>query len=286
MRSAAAFVLLCCALLAKASAAEIVSAGLSDAVPGHPGLAYLDLVRQIAPDLAPAKDGSAAGHLAAELHFADGEWSADAGEPVTIDHVTALALRAEGKEQLALLVDLGDGGDRAESFTALALYDDAPTPKLLDIADASYDQFTIFGDPPLLDLSADDQAILVRNTRSNSNQDSEVTEFLFIRNDRIAAIGDVLAFSDWNCKFKHRQTSSFDTVPDPGKPYAGVRASVLDEVVAQDENYEGMCGDNEKHPTLHARTVSATWRWDAGAEKFVADSDALEELAKDDTDRF
>ncbi len=273
------------ALLGTANAAEPASAGLSDAAPGHAGT-YFDLVKQIAPDLAPVGDGSAAGHLAAELRFSDGEWSADAGEPVTIDRVTALALRAEGEQRLMLLVDLGDGGDRAESFTALALYDDAPTPKLLDVVDASYDQFTVFGDPPLLDLSPDDQAILVRNTHSNSNQSYDSTVLLFVRDGRLSEIDSVLAFSDWNCDLEHRQETSFEVVPDPGKPYAAIRASVVDEVIARDPTEEGMCGDEEKHPAPYQRAVSATYRWDAGAEKFVPNSDALDKLAGDDTNRF
>jgi len=269
-------------LLARAHAEEAVRAELSDEVPGHPGVVYLDLVRQVAPDIAAA----GAGHLGAELRYLDDEnSSAEAGDEVGIDGVVPLEMRAGGAARLVLLVDLGDGGDRAESFSALALFDDSPSPKLLDVADVSYDQYTFFDEPPLLDLSGDDQAIVVRNAHSNSNEDYEVAEILFVRGDRLSVVGTVTLFSDWNCDFEHGQELSLAIVPDPGKPYAGVRADVRDEVRAREEA-EGMCGDEEKKPEPKKRVVSATWRWDAAQQKFVADSDALEVLAREDKDRF
>jgi hypothetical protein len=281
MRFFAALVL-SAVLSGPASAEGIVSAGLEETLPGHADVTYLELLRQLAPDLALAADGTADGHLAKALRYASGgEPSAEAGEPVVIDRVTALPVRAEGKDRLLLMVDLGDGGDRAESFAMLALVDNGPSPKIADAADVSSDLFTSFFDPPLLALSPDDQAVLISNRHSNSNQSYDSTLMLFVRDGRITAIGDVFAFGDWWCGFRHLQTPSFEIVPEPGQPYASIRASVRDAGI-----FDGDACEGEERPEPFERTVSATWRWDAEEERFIADSDALEKLAEEDEDRF
>lgn len=265
---------------ALAAAAEPISAGAADPLPDQPDVTYIELLRQIAPDLHPAADGAFQGTLAGTLPYVSGgDPSAEAGYPITVDRVATLRFRAEGRDRLLVLVDLGEA-DRAESFTALALIEAGPEPRVLDFVDVSWDRFTDFPASPLLDLSADDQAVLIHNSHSNSNQSYDSTQILFVHGGKIRLAGSVSAFSDWSCSFRHLQTASFEVVADPGARYAAIRASVLDELSATGFDCE------EQSPSPFSRTVSAAFRWDGAGGAFVADSDALDKLAREDGDRY
>jgi hypothetical protein len=270
------------AMPAPAQAIHGGSSWVTDAVIGHPDTIYLDLLKQIAPDLAPTGNDTFHGTLARPLrHIMGGEPSAMTGDPVVIDSATALPLRAGGEERLLVMAELGELYGGAPGFTMLALFDDAPTPHLLDAADVSIDRFTIFSSPPLLDLSPGDQAILVGNGHYNSNQTYGSTLMLFVSDGRLTMIGEVSDFSDRSCAFEHLQKPSFEVVPEPRQPYASIRASVLDQIIPHDRD----CGDEEQ-PAPFERTISAIFRWDAGEKRFVADSDALEKLATENEARY
>lgn len=270
-------------LVSTPAPAEILYADILDAMPGRPDVTYLDVFRSLAPDLAVTAGGAAAGYLAASLRHAsddDGEPSAEAGTPIVVGGVAVLPVRAEGTERLLLLADLGDPSDRAESFTILALVDgEGATVTLLDVADVSKDMFTEYFDPPLLDLSPDDQAILVRNSHSNSNQAYESVEMLFVKDDRLVEIGSVSVFSDWWCGFERRQTVSFEPVPGQGRRYASIRAKVLYEGRA----VESDCGEN---PDPFTQTIGAVFNWDETTGGFAPDSDAFDVLAEENERRF
>ena len=281
MRFFAALVL----ALALPASAQAIYAGQSwvtDPVIGHPDITYLDLLRQIAPDLAPVGNDTFRGTLAEPLRqILGGDPSAAAGERVAVDSATALPLRAEGKERLLVMAELGEGERRATSVTVLALFDDSPRPHLLDAADVSDARHTMFFSPPLLDLSRDDQAILVSNGDDRYGPFLESTLLLFVRGDRLTMIGNVSDLSKGSCSFEHLQKPAFEVVPDAGQPYAAIRASVYEQIIVHDAD----CG-SEKPPAPFERTLSATFRWSAEEKRFIADSDALEKLAAENAERF
>ena len=151
-------------------------------VPGSADLTYADLLKQVVPDLALA-DGEATGTQVQPLrHIAEG-FGGDPPANVAIRTVHTLALEAEGRRRLLVLAHLGASEDRVEETVVLALFDQEPSPKLLDAVDVGMDRFTSLGQPPLLRIGPKDEAIVTTSSHHNSHQSYRTTALLAVQGD-------------------------------------------------------------------------------------------------------
>src|SRR5262245_43533913 len=79
----------------------------ADAVPGAQATTYLDLARQIVPDIALDKDGLYTGHQAIDFrHIGGADWKSDPPETITILEAAALPVKSDGQVRLLLLFRL------------------------------------------------------------------------------------------------------------------------------------------------------------------------------------
>ena len=80
-----------------------------DAVPGHPGLTYADLIRQAVPDLAPTADGRRfEGHFRAPPRPLAGEdFRGEPSQPAVLGFIEDKRILVGGRKRIALLADLG-----------------------------------------------------------------------------------------------------------------------------------------------------------------------------------
>jgi len=260
-------------------AAEPADVSLADEVAGHSGVTYLALVKQLFPEASAG--GGLSGEPRLELrHIDDPAYEWRTPDPFELSRIQAVPFRTGGEDRTVLLVDVGWSISSPGRLMILTLFDNAPTPHLLDALDVSLDQHTSFGNPALLDLSADDQAMAIVNSHGNSNHGYLYTSLLFAREDRLELIDNIFTFSEHSCAFENRQTLSVEAMPNSDPLYAQLRASVLEEgsVIAMD------CGLEPDDP--YRRTTEVTYRWDPATERFVPDSDALEELARRSSERF
>jgi hypothetical protein len=268
------------ALAAGAAAAD--APDVHDAAPGHPGVTYLDLLRQAIPDLADnAADNQTEGHLA-KLHHLLGK--ADEGsppDPVVVSYLEDLRITAGGHRRIVLLAPLGDDPDRAQDTALLALYDDAPKPKLLDAVDVGVDRDTSFNDPAKLPLGPGDDALVTYSEHGNSEQGYATRVLIFFRDDRLQLIDSVFTLSDHGCGWDRDETPAFSTRADPGRAYRRVEVVVSETLKHQ----SAACGD-ESIPKAYARTYHGSWRWDAGSARFKAQTRELERLDKLNQARF
>jgi hypothetical protein len=258
----------------------ISTADAGDAVPGHAGLTYLDLVRQAVPDLALSPDDHRVeGHLATAPRALGGEVRIGAAPlPVTLGAIEAVHIQAGGKPRLVLLADLGD---QPRSLSAVLLFDDSgPSPTLLDLADVAADKFTSFHDQPPIRLSPADDA-LVTDSEHDTDDGQAFTSrlLLFVRGDRFQRIDRFALLADSGCNWSRTETPVFSTRPTAGSPYAEIDVTVTRTLLSRPDT----CGHAPKPITS---TFVAAWRWDTTAGAFTADRGALDDLAKLNATRF
>jgi len=254
---------------------------VTDALPGRPGLAYLDLLRAVIPDLAanPANH-DAEGHLTKRLrHIGGHSMEGDAPDPVVVNYIEALKIRAGGKARLLILADLGPDPDRAQDTALLALYDDSPTPKLLDAVDVATDRDTSFAEPAKIALSPNDDAVVTYSEHSNSGQSYQGRTLILVRGDRFREIDEVFTLADNGCGWRREEAPVFST--RPGRPYAEIRATVTETLKHSHED----CGD-ETVPRAYTRTWRGVWRWDFSKADFVNRLKDFDRLDKINEARF
>src|SRR4029077_16525347 len=102
---------------------------------------YLDLARMVIPDLTGDENGFYRGGLPIEMRHIEGPDSGGSPPDTTgFSGAGALAIKAGGKDRLAMLFDLGDSPDSAEGYAVLALYDITGKPTLLDAVNVAVDR--------------------------------------------------------------------------------------------------------------------------------------------------
>jgi len=278
----ASFLLAACLALPLATpapAGEVTFPQLADAVPGAGGATYLDLARQVLPDLAP-EGSSYRGRTVIDMRHVGG---ADMGVPppeaFQIFNVAVRPVRAEGRDRLLLLFDLG--GDEAEGFAALALLDPAGEPSLLDAAQVAFDRWTSFRDPAVIPLGPGDDLLLTTSTHFNSQQGYATTAMSLVRDGRLQLVDTVFTFDERLCGFERVQVPAFRAGERGDRRYADIVVTVSEETKLTQED----CGSSDL-PAAGVRTIEVTYRWDAAQMRFLPDSDALEVLAGEAATRF
>jgi hypothetical protein len=279
------------AALALALAAVPVSAFASpdlidptDAVPGHPGVTYLDLVKQSVPDLA-YNDAYKVwqGHLAHSLRHAAGRASdVDAPDPVTLSFIFDKRIHVGGRSRIVLSVDFGYPEDTVESFTMLALYDDtATTPRLLDAVDIGLDKDTSFDEQAIVPLGPGDDAIGTYSEHFNSNQTYSARLLIFPFRDHFQTIANLFTLSEHACGYEHDEIPTVATRAVRGSPYREVLLTVADALIHNGED----CGD-EAIPRPFHHAWHATYLWNAVRRVYVGEERGLAPLDKENQAEF
>jgi hypothetical protein len=238
---------------------------------------YLDLVRTFVPDLA-ADDMNWRGRNLdadfAERFDLDKEWP----DGLALDGVETVAFERAGKKQLAVLFDFGPFSDVPQAPAILALYALEEAPRLLDSLNVGLDRESGFAPPAFLDLGDDTTALLTRSTHWNSSQSYRITSLVLATEGGLKPIDTVLTFSERLCGLSRVQE------PAVSVDAAGSHPALRVEVTIREETVEESC-DTEPMPSP-ARTVSATYRLNEKTGTYEPDSDALDELARQNEERF
>jgi hypothetical protein len=266
---------------AAARAEGVAFPDLEETVPGADAVTYLDLVRQIVPDIA-ATDNGYEGHKVVEIRGIHGDDTENAPpDAVGLFNAAVLPIQSDGKDRLLMLLDLGQAEDSAEGYAVLALYSLAGPPKLLDAAQVGYDRNTYFFDPGFLSLGEGRNLVLTMSMHSNSNQAYVTTLLTLLRNDRLQFVDTVFTFDDNGCSYDRQQLPEFHAGDRDGRAYSDIVATVTETTKPTGSD----CGE-EQPPAEGARTITVTYRWDDKVSRFVADSNAFEKLAEENAQRF
>ncbi|TIP05031.1 MAG: hypothetical protein E5X72_09005 [Mesorhizobium sp.] len=253
---------------------------LSSAIPGHQDVTYFDLAKMIVPDLQAGDDGFYKGSAPIELRdILGGNDGGSPPETINLPNAAVLAIKAGGKERLAMLLDLGQAQDSAEGFAVLALYDLTGKPKLLDAVNVGTDQSTYFRDPGKLAIGPGDDALITMSTHFNSNQGYVGTILILVRNDRFEPIDQINTFDENVCAYKRAQDLSFQAGGSE-KPYAAIKVTVTDATKPSGESCE------EPAPKAVSHDISVIYHWDKTGSRYVRNSDAFEKLSAENAKRF
>ncbi|RWO74666.1 MAG: hypothetical protein EOS17_02425 [Mesorhizobium sp.] len=253
---------------------------LGSALPGRTDVTYLDLARMVIPDLAADKDCFYRGGLPIEMRHIEGPDSGGSPpETSGFSNAAVLAIKAGGKDRLAMLFDLGDSPDSAEGYAVLALYDITAKPKLLDAVNVALDRGTYFHEPGRLSVSANDDVLITMSAHFNSSQNYVITPLIMIRDDKFEPIDMIYTFDENLCAYSRKQDVTLQTVGD-GQPYAAIKVTVTDSTVLNGES----CDDTPPRPESHE--ISVTYHWDKKTSRYTKDSDALDKLAGENANRF
>jgi hypothetical protein len=258
---------------AKASAAAIQG---GDAVPGHPGLTYLDLIRQAVPGLAAnAADGQIEGRLAKPFrHLAGAAYEGPPPDPVALDFIEDRRIRVGGKPRLVVFADLGPDPDRVQSTALLLLFDDAPKPRLLDAADVSIDKDTEIAEDVTLPLGPGDDGIVTYSEHNDA--DLTMGGYMIVSpiGDRLRMVDMVPITSARACGWSGIESSSFASAPDSARPYRRIELTVRAKFTRTDED----CGD-QPLPKARTEVFRASYRWNPAHRAYQATRSDLKRLS-------
>jgi hypothetical protein len=253
--------------------AAILQAG--DAVAGHPGLTYLDLVRRLVPDLAlnPATH-QIEGHLKTSPRpVSGGEPDSETPDPVVLGFIEDQRIEVGGRKRIAVLADLGTIPDEVAGVSVLMLFDDAPEPRLLDVASVAVDKDTAFADHAQLPLGPGDAALI----SYSEHDDADLTfgHYLLITafGDRLRLVREIDTDSERACGWSNVEETTFSTKVDPGSPYRQIEVAVSSVF----KHPPGDCGSSPI-PRGRSAVYRATFQWNAAAKRFETGSDGLKRL--------
>ena len=257
------------ALAAPARAAGGIHNG-TDAVPGHPGMTYVDLIKQAVPDLAKNSDDSAfEGHLSATpRHIAGPDYQgAPSDNSVTLGFVEERRIKVGGKPRIAMLADLGPKEGEVAGLALLMLFTDTAKPKLLDDADVGMDKDSVIAEHAVLPLGPGDDALVTYS----EHDDADLTMGGYVL---ISPVGDHLKLIQFMqltsvvaCGWTDVQTTKFSTAPDPGRAYRKIVVRVSSRFRRTDPS----CGARDV-PKAHSAVYTADYRWNAAARRFETTS--------------
>lgn len=251
----------------------------ADALPAGAGGTYLDLLQLLMPGIAVNGRTYSGGRQPAGIRHLEGGGEDDVGlAPTGPLGLIAVPLRSGGMDRIALLVDFGST-EYTLDFAILALFDVEGEPRLLDAADIASGQWTSFMDPVRLSVSAGDDLLVTQSTHHNSSQGYATASLILVRDDRFELVDTIGSFSDKDCAYERSQDLTVEQ--GSGEPVADIVARVTELTVLTAEDCNGRAG-----PEPGSRTITVTYRWDSAAQRYMPDSDAFAQLARENEQRF
>lgn len=263
-----------CMTAGRAFAEPVSFPGLTEPVAGRKDVTFADLVRLVAPGAVESGEGTID-----VRHIGGDAWSDPGPEAMRLLKLAAVPARSGGRDRTVLLLDFGPAQDSASGFVVLALFDVTGEPRLLDAADIAFDRWTAFAEPVRLPVGEGDDLLVTRSTHFNSSQGYATTALILLRGDRFALVDTISTFDDRACTFE--RTQRLGIRQGTGTPLADIRATVSERTTVS----AGQCGEATV-PEPGTRNIAVTYRWDAAGERYSADSDAFDVLARENERRF
>lgn len=199
--------------------------------------------------------------------------------------VMALPIKAQGRPLLLLLVAAtgeraeAEGDAEAQHFELLALFQTAPTPRLLDLVDLGQGMTMgmvegFWCKNPRLNLTPATQACMIFQEHFNSSQSYLQIRLLWVRNQRMEELLDVFAFGGKGLCESFATKTVFWTEPDKGREYPRVVAKLTLKMEPSPKNEE--CDKTRQRG--FTRSYRGAWRWDRAKQEYRQVSGDLDKL--------
>lgn len=250
------------------------AADVTDTVPGHSGVTFEMLLKQIMPDLTKGTDGTWTGTVAA-LRGTDDKPGVDT--PLAFGDVSALTVKEGGHKRLLILT--GDSRSDSGFDAVLAAFDDSgPRPKFLDDMDVGGDRFVMFGSPPLLAIASGTDAFIVNSNHFNSNQNYTDETILFLDGAKLHIALSQFTLNAGGCGYEMRQNPVYRVRDDKGARYRALVVSVTQVTTHSDET----CDEGTILPKPGSHTYTNIFRWDAKKNAYITHTNAMRHLMSPD----
>lgn len=280
-RGAATLILLLAAAL-PGRAADIDSSPVVQMVTPGKSTRYLDLARQFVPDLDGIDNTFTGKKFKPVRHIGGPDFANDDVGTFGLFDVSHLTMKAEGRDRLLVLFDFSQAASTAQGVAILALYDlSTEKPTLLDAADIGFDASTYFFDRALLPVSDTTEVILTLSSHFNSSQNYATQSMILVRNDTFELIDSTSLLGERNCGIDRQQVIGYAANPADGKPYAPIKVTVTDTTSAIEE----VCADLQS-TQLGTKQIKTTYVWNVDKQRYLPDSDAMEQLEKENASRY
>jgi len=262
MGRSSAFVVAAVLVLASAVArADDTNVAFDAEVPGLAGRAWIELLRQLVPDLKvdPAGgDHNAKGSLDKPIRLMAGDTEAG-GDKSAIDLTSLDAVRIDidGRPRWLVLGEQDGFGP-----APLMLFEAEGEGKLLDAVDVVADMHTSMDSAGPLALGGGASVIGIRNWHDNSGQSFDDLKLVLIAKDRFSLIQDSGAQGERDAKVQTSEGLTFTVRPDPGRPLARID-------VVLEHRKQRLAGDFETKVGKEVVTLTrTTFRWNAAKGKY------------------
>ncbi len=252
---------------------------LGDPLPGAENRTYGDLVRLVVPGIDSGSAPASGSGVIAVRHINGQDMTGVLPVSVKTPRIAAIPVRSDGKDRIALLINLGASKHEVSDFVVLALFDIADDPRLLDAAHVGFNRFTSFLEPSRLSVSVGGDLLMTRSAHFNSNQAYATTTLILAHDDRLELVDAVSTFDDRACAYE--RTQRLDIREGEGEPFSDIVATVTELTAASGEECDGSIA-----PEPSSRTITVTYQWDTAEQRYRPDSDAFDVLARENETRF
>jgi len=238
-------------------------------VPEMPGKTWLDLLRQVFPDITEAETVSIGATASAiiplrSIGAADEGWlQCDGG--IKIRNLDTRRAQLAGRRYLVVTVEIPN-----DCAGLLALFDE--TGKLVDAVNVKGDQHVSFSGEYVRPLGTGGAVVIASNWHDNSNQSYDLTMLVLARPEGFSSIGDVFALGSRTCREVVTEETTVRVVRD-GAPLARIDVEVRRRIQKLAED----CETKLPHPAV--ALFRGSWRWNAKKAAYDARTDELARLA-------
>ena len=245
--------------LATVPAAAVTVDDFSASAPGVPGKSWLELLRQVFPDIALGLKNEAIlrGDIDLRPIEPDGAFTDECPDELTLRSLEVVDARIAGKRRL--IVGIATDGDVC--VAPLALFDGSEG-KLLDATNVKQDKNYSFGHDFARSLGPDGQLITVTNFHINAGEGYDVETLVLATADKLLSIGSVFAKSEIDCRRSMSQEATVGIAPDYG-PFARITGYVKTTT-------RRLAPDCQTRQAKEIIAIARTdWRWNAARRAYT-----------------
>ena len=258
---------------------------INTSVPGHSGMVYLNLLRQLVPDLEP-NETIARGSLTAPVRHVLGSLSGSGRMTNFPDRITIGSFQTgagffEGEARMLILASLSSANAH-EAPTLLITYSDNDKPKLADVADVALSETVRFGTPQPVTIGPKDQLVVATSQRNDGDVTELTDVMMFMHHGKFESFGIVARTEKVGCGFEWTQPIAIAAQkPSTPGPYDDIKVTITDTGAL----IENGCSQSWGVPPF-AKSYSALFQWDPAHDEFVADMSELDSLKAISDARF
>ena len=250
-------------------------------VPGHAGISFFDLLKQVVPDLAENENSATGRSREPFRHIVDG-YGGDLPDRIAISSLQVATFMVAGEARIAILADIGQLETTIEQPALLAVFDGGESPKLIDAVEVGMDRDTSFAVPALVNIGRSDQALVIRSYHFNSSESFETTALIFLRGRELELVDTFSTYAIRTCSEQMTQVVKFAEQSADG---VSAYSEILATIEERRSGFQGNCNDEIVAMPI-SEIASVVYRWNAELDNFIAVSDTLERFETQAVERM